>query len=100
MNFHPPDMHAIIGALGDGVEPNLAKRRRTQQNWMAVHNYGTAEFWARLQAPQQTNNNKQTPTTTTNKHQHPHPHPQQTNKQTTNKQTPASRTLTCLGRAS
>jgi hypothetical protein len=37
--------------LGDGVEPTLPKRRRVQQNWMAVHSYGTAEFWTRLQDP-------------------------------------------------
>mgnify|MGYP000099285420 CR=1 FL=1 len=52
MNLHQPDMHAVLGALGDGVAvATLAKRRRIQQNWMAVHNYGTAEFWTRLQDP-------------------------------------------------
>jgi hypothetical protein len=52
MNLHQPDMHAVLGALTDGVAvSSLAKRRRMQQNWMAVHNYGTAEFWTRLQDP-------------------------------------------------
>ena len=52
MNLHPPDMHAILGSLSEGVAVSSgAKRRRVQQNWMAVHNYGTAEFWTRLQDP-------------------------------------------------
>jgi hypothetical protein len=51
MKLAQPDMQAILEALGDGVASNVAKRRRVQQNWMAVHNYGTAEFWTRLQDP-------------------------------------------------
>jgi hypothetical protein len=51
LNLHQPDMQAILGALSDGVASSLAKRRRVQQNWMAVHNYGTAEFWMRLKDP-------------------------------------------------
>jgi hypothetical protein len=51
MKLHQPDMQAILGALSEGVVVSLAKRRRVQQNWMAVHNYGTAEFWTRLQDP-------------------------------------------------
>jgi hypothetical protein len=52
MNLHDPDKHAILRALGDGeAVSSSAKRRRIQQNWMAVHNYGTAEFWTRLQDP-------------------------------------------------
>jgi hypothetical protein len=51
MKLNQPDMQAILEALSEGVAVSLAKRRRVQQNWMAVHNYGTAEFWARLQDP-------------------------------------------------
>ena len=46
MKWHGPDMQTVLASLSEGVPAPLSKKRRCQQNFDAVHNYGTATFWA------------------------------------------------------